>query len=69
MANAIANISAALGYDVAETMLAEGASLASVLAFEALRVSTYEIDRDCSPASTRDLTIPASTVAPAKRAA
>lgn len=72
MANAIARISASLGYDAAESMLANGTSLASVLAFESTRFEAFPIEADCSPASIRDLTTPApmlATVRPGKRAA
>jgi len=70
--NAIAKISTALGYDAAESMLAAGASLASVLAFEAARYESFSVDADCSPESMRDATMPAplaATVRPGKLAA
>lgn len=67
MSNAISNISAALGYDVAETMLAGGASLAAVLAFESARYESFPVDADCSPASVRDLTVAFETVRPVSR--
>ncbi len=61
MGSTVANISAALGYDVAETMLSQGMSLASVLAFVAVASDVVVASDDSSASSS------AQTVAPSTR--
>ncbi len=52
MSNAVANISAALGYDAVETMLAAGRSLADCYAFAAVALDNVSSDEVCPVSAT-----------------
>jgi hypothetical protein len=68
MSNAVKSISAALGYDAVETMLASGAPLSSAYAFAAVEAGNWSVGADASPASTRAATLAPATVRPGKAA-
>lgn len=67
MSNAIANVSAALGYDAVETMLASGRSLADCYRFAAVAGDNVSCDEVCPVSCDTVLADSSATVRPGSR--
>ncbi len=62
--SAVANISAALGYDAVESMLASGMSLSACYAFAAVACNASDVLESAPESATTVLACDAATVAP-----
>lgn len=67
MSNAVANISAALGYDAVEAMLAGGRSLADCYRFAAMASDLVSSDDSCPSSADTVLADSTATIRPGSR--